>query len=62
MSVYIDGTVAAGGRQAGRDEGANYLRTLQVTSVREMRYMDPQIASIRYGMGMGVVVEVTMVR
>jgi len=62
MSVYIDGAAVAGGREAGRDEGVNYLRTLQVTSVREMRYMDPQIASIRYGMGMGVVIEVTMVR
>ncbi len=62
MSVYIDGAPAAGGREAGRDEGVDYLRNLQVTSVREMRYLDPRLASIRYGMGMGVVVEVTMVR
>jgi hypothetical protein len=62
MSVYIDGSAAAGGREAGRDEGADYLRTLHVTSIREMRYLDPRLASIRYGMGMGVVIEVTLVR
>jgi hypothetical protein len=62
MSIYIDGAVAAGGRSAGRDEGADYLRRLQVTSIQEVRYLDPRLASIKYGMGMGVVIEITMAR
>jgi len=62
MSVYVDGALAAGGREATRDEGADFLRTLNLVSIEEMRYLDAQRASIRYGMGMGVVIEVSTAR
>lgn len=54
------GGAGAGGR--GGEEGVNYLRNLTITSIRELRYLDPRLASIKYGMGMGVVIELTMVR
>jgi hypothetical protein len=34
MSVYIDGSAVAGGRNAGRDEGVNYLRNMRITGIR----------------------------
>ena len=40
----------------------NYLRSLTITSIREMRYLDPRIASIKYGMGMGIVIEIDLAR
>jgi hypothetical protein len=62
LSVYMDGALAAGGREATRDEGVEFLRTLGISGIQEMRFLDPQRASIRYGMGMGAVVEVITAR
>ena len=70
ISIYIDGAPVAGGRGAAGagnralegGEGVNYLRTLAITSIREMRYFDPRMASIKYGMGMGIVIEIDLVR
>lgn len=78
LSIFMDGAPVAGGRgeagavgtgplgaavrNSGGTEGLNYLRNLTVTSIREMRYLDPRLASIKYGMGMGIVIEVEMVR
>ncbi len=62
MSVYLDGALAAGGREATRDEGANFLRTLGTRGIQEMRYLDAQRAAIRYGMGMGAVIEIGTIR
>ena len=53
---------AIGSGGGGGNEGVNYLRNLTITSIREMRYLDPRLASIKYGMGMGIVIEIDMVR
>ena len=58
LTVYLDGTLAAGGRETRGPEGANYLRSLPASSVVEIRFLDAQRASIKYGMGMGAVIEV----
>ena len=62
LSVYMDGALAAGGRGGAGPEGANFLRTLSASSIQELRFFDERQASIRYGMGMGAVIQVTTTR
>ena len=62
LTVYVDGALAAGGREAAGPEGANFLRTLGASSIQEIHFLDERRASIRYGMGMGAVIQVMTTR
>ena len=62
LTVYLDGALAAGGREAAGPEGVNFLRTLSASSIQELSFLDEQRASIRHGMGMGAVIQVITTR